>query len=207
MFKLRPWRPAPPVACPPLGLALGLAATLAMAGSAPADADRLPVIAHSPTNWTAQRWPDIRAPTVRPLLAARLDLCRDQGFDDVLLAYPDGYAHGSGFALIPAQQLEFDRWLAAAAHARSLAVGLVNDLGQAGDLAPAFDFMVAEGCMPAGGCGGVRPFLTAGKPVYLVAFTHQRQRMDAYGAAATAVAAPLIFKIQSLNGKLHRRCA
>ena len=273
MFQFGLWRPASVAACRRLGLALGLAATLAMAGSVPADAGWLPVngqrfdlqlsapfdlirptnilalglfattpervrqlrakgvavvcqltaglwenwrpdapgfpaaaLGRSPTGWTAQRWLDIREPAVRPLLAARLDLCRDRGFDGVLLADLDGYAQGSGFALTPAQQLEFDRWLAAAAHARGMAVGLLNDLAQAAELAPAFDFLVADGCMPAGGCGSVRPFLAADKPVFLIAYTNQPQRMDAYCAAATAVAAPLIFKTQSLNGKLHHRC-
>ena len=126
-------------------------------------------LGRSPTGRTAQRWLDLRAPALRPLLAARLDLCRERGFDGVLLADLDGYTQGSGFALTPAQQLDFNRWLAAAAHARGLAVGLGNDLGQAAELAPAFDFLVADGCMPAGGCGGVRPFLAAGKPVFLIA--------------------------------------
>ena len=43
MFKFRLWRPASVAACRRLGLALGLAATLAMAGSVPADAGWLPV--------------------------------------------------------------------------------------------------------------------------------------------------------------------
>ena len=73
-------------------------------------------------------------------------------------------------------------------------------------LATAFDFLVADDCVAKNDCAGVRPFLAAGKPVYLVAYTNVPHRMDAYCALAAKVGAPLIFKAQSLNGKLHRRC-
>jgi len=38
----------------------------------------------------------------------RLDLCRDHGFDGVLLADLDGYTKVSGFPLTPADQLAFN---------------------------------------------------------------------------------------------------
>ena len=163
-------------------------------------------LGRSPTGWRGQRWLDVRHLGLRPVLEKRLDLCRARGFDGVLLAGLDGHAHGTGFDLKPAQQLAFARWLAEAAHARGLAAGMVNNLGQAAELAGAFDFLVADRCVAAGDCAGVRPFVEAGKPVYLVAYTNQARRMDAYCALAAEVAAPLIFKTQYLNGKLHRRC-
>jgi hypothetical protein len=163
-------------------------------------------LGRSPSGWRGQRWLDVRHPGLRPILEKRLDLCRQRGFDGVLLAGLDGHEHGSGFDLKPHQQLEFNRWLAEVAHARGLAAGIVNDLGQAAELARSFDFLVADRCVAEGECTGVRPFLEAGKPVYLVAYTNQARRMDAYCALAAEVGAPLIFKTQYLNGKLHRRC-
>jgi hypothetical protein len=163
-------------------------------------------LGRSPTGWRGQRWLDVRHLGLRPVLEKRLDLCRARGFDGVLLAGLDGHAHGTGFDLKPAQQLAFARWLAEAAHARGLAAGMVNNLGQAAELAGAFDLLVADRCVAAGDCAGVRPFVKAGKPVYLVAYTNQARRMDAHCALAAAVGAPLIFKTQYLNGKLHRRC-
>jgi hypothetical protein len=124
----------------------------------------------------------------------------------VLFTDADGYARASGLALTPQDQLAFNRWLAEAAHARGLAAGIRNDLTQARELAPAFDFLVADSCAAAGDCGGVRPYLAAGKAVFLVAYTNLPQRMDAYCAVAARTGIPLIFKTQSLNGKLHRRC-
>jgi hypothetical protein len=164
-------------------------------------------LGRSPAGWHGQRWLDVRHPGLRPILEKRLDLCRQRGFDGVLLAGLDGHAQNSGFDLKPQQQLAFNRWLAEAAHARDLAAGIVNDLGQAAELAIAFDFLVADRCVAEGGCAGAWPFLAAGKPVYLVAYTNQARRMDAYCALAAEVEAPLIFKTQYLNGKLHRRCS
>jgi hypothetical protein len=163
-------------------------------------------LGRSPTGWRGQRWLDVRHPGLRPILEKRLDLCRARGFDGVLLAGLEGPAQSTGFDLTPAQGLAFARWLAAAAHARGLAAGMVNNLGQAAALAGAFDLLVADRCVAAGDCAGVRPFQEAGKPVYLVAYTNQARRMDAHCALAAEVGAPLIFKTQYLNGKLHRRC-
>ena len=83
----------------------------------------------------------------------------------------------------------------------------MGDLPQAAELAAAFDFLVADGCVPGGDCAGaVRPFLVAGKPVHLVAYTNSMRRMNEACALAAKLGVPLIFKTQFLNGKLHRRC-
>ena len=163
-------------------------------------------LGRSPSGWRGQRWLDVRHPGLRPILERRLDLCRQRGFDGVVLAGLDGHERDPGFDLTPQQQLAFNRWLAEAAHSRGLAAGIVNDLGQAAKLTASFDFLIADRCAAAGDCAAVRPFLEAGKPVYLVAYTNQARRMDAYCAVAAEVGAPLIFKTQFLNGKLHRRC-
>jgi hypothetical protein len=165
------------------------------------------VLGRSPGSSPAERLVDVRAAAaLRPILERRLDLCRDRGFAGVLFTAADGYARASGFALSPQDQLAFNHWLAEAAHARGLAAGIWNDLAQAHELAPAFDFLVADGCAAAGDCGGVRPYLAAGRAVFLVAYTNLPRRMDAYCAVAAQTGAPLILKTQSLNGKLHRRC-
>ena len=140
-------------------------------------------------------------------MGARLDLCRARGFDAVLFVDVDSYTAATGFALTAEQQLAVNQGLAAAARARGLAAGIVNDLAQASQLAPAFDFVVADRCVAEGDCAGVQPFLAAGKPAYLVGYTIRPAQMNAYCATAAALGAPLILKTMSLNGKLHRRCA
>ena len=164
------------------------------------------LLGRSPGSSRAEKLVDVRGAALRRIMEQRLNLCRDRGFGGVLFTDVDGYAQASGFALTPQDQLAFNRWLAEAAHARGLAVGIWNDLAQAHELAPAFDFLVADGCAAAGDCSGVRPYLAAGKAVLLVAYAHLPQRMDAYCAAAAPIGVSLILKTQSLNGKLHRRC-
>lgn len=56
----------------------------------------------------------------------------------------DGFANANGKGLTAADQLAFNSWLADAAHARGLAVGLKNDVAQIPQLAPKFDFFVNE---------------------------------------------------------------
>ena len=165
-----------------------------------------PALGGSPLSRPGQRWLDIRRPELRPILERRLDLCRDRGFDGILLTGLDGYVRGSGFALEPEQQLAFNRWLAEAAHQRGLAAGIMNDLGQAAELATAFDFLVADACVAQRDCTQAEPFLRAGKPVHLVGYTNVARRMDEACALAGTIGAPLIIKTQSLNGKLHRSC-
>ena len=118
------------------------------------DAAGLPggALGGSAAGWPGERWVDIRHPALRPFLERRLDLCRARGFDGVLLADLDGYAHAPGFPYSRADQVAFDLWLAGAAHERGLAAGLVDDPGQAGELAHAFDFLVASDCLDGAGC-------------------------------------------------------
>lgn len=174
------------------------------------DANRFPreALGRSYAGWQGQRWLDVRHPGLRPILEKRIDLCRERGFDGVLLAGLDGYAHATGFDLTPADQLAFNRWLAEAAHARGLGVGLLGDLAQAAELATAYDFLVADGCaMAADGCrAAAEPFHALGKPVYLVAYTNSPRKMDTACGVAAELGLPLIFKTQYPNGKLHRRC-
>lgn len=121
--------------------------------------------------WPGERWLDIRRwDTLRPILAARLRACRDKGFDGVEPDNLDGYANGSGLRLTAADQLTFNRRVAALAHGYGLAVGLKNDVEQATALEPAFDFAVNESCAVYDECGALAAFVAAGKPVFHVEY-------------------------------------
>jgi hypothetical protein len=165
------------------------------------------LIGASQSGWQGERWLDIRAQdALRPLLARRLDLCRSKGFDGVLLRNVDGYAHRTGFPLTARDQLVHNRWLAAEARARGLAVGLMNTLELAPELVADVDFAVAEGCFQANSCEALLAFRRADKPAYVVEYTNVRRKMDAYCAQAADLDLQLVFKTKSLNGKIHRRC-
>jgi hypothetical protein len=128
--------------------------------------------------WPGERWLDVRQLGVlEPVLAARMDLCRQKGFDGVEPDNVDGYANDSGFDLTAADQLAFNRMLARLAHDRGLEVGLKNDLDQVDALAPDFDFAVNEQCLQYDECDALEPFVAVGKPVYHVEYEIPLSRM------------------------------
>jgi len=121
--------------------------------------------------WEQERWLDIRRLDVLgPIMERRLDLCRRKGFDGVEADNVDGYANRTGFPLTAADQLRYNRFLADAAHARGLSIGLKNDLEQAAALEPHFDFAIVEQCFQYGECGLLDPFARAGKAVFAVEY-------------------------------------
>lgn len=118
-----------------------------------------------------ERWLDVRdIPGLAPVMRARLDLCREKGFDAVELDNVDGYVNASGFPLSASDQLAYNRFLAGEAHARGLAVALKNDLDQVAELEPDFDLAINEQCFQYRECDGLEPFVDAGKPVLHVEY-------------------------------------
>jgi hypothetical protein len=118
-----------------------------------------------------ERWLDIRATDVLgPIMKARLDLCHSKGFDGVGVDNVDGYANTTGFPITAADQLAYNRFLATEAHARSLSIGLANDLNQAADLLGDFDWILDEQCFEYNECNRLQPFVDAGKAVFHVEF-------------------------------------
>lgn len=127
--------------------------------------------------WPGERWLDVRRiDLLGPILADRLDMCRAKGFDGVEFDNVDGYANRSGFPLTAADQLAFDKWLAARAHERGLAVGLKNTLDLADELEPHFDFAILEQCFWYRECSLAAPFVDAGKSVVDIEYDLARRQ-------------------------------
>ncbi|WP_430868339.1 endo alpha-1,4 polygalactosaminidase [Demequina aurantiaca] len=121
--------------------------------------------------WPDERWLDIRQLDVlMPIMAARMDLCAEKGFDAVEPDNVDGYQNDSGFSLTAKDQAAYNRALADLAHERGLAVGLKNDLDQVALLQPVFDFAVNEQCFEYDECSVLSAFINAGKPVFHVEY-------------------------------------
>jgi hypothetical protein len=122
-------------------------------------------------DWPGEHWFDIRRLDVLgPILKRRLDLCVQKGFDAVEPDNVDAYANDSGFPLKAADQLRFNRYIARAAHARGLSVGLKNDLDQAAALEPDFDWALNEQCFQYTECDRLQPFVRAGKAVFVAEY-------------------------------------
>jgi hypothetical protein len=131
-----------------------------------------PVKGKALDGWPGEQWLDVRQwDALRPLIEARMDLCRSKGFDGIELDNVDGYQNDTGFPLTASDQLTFNRALAASAHARGLSVGLKNDLDQVTDLVGNFDWALNEECFTYDECDQLHPFVAAGKAVFNVEYT------------------------------------
>jgi len=123
------------------------------------------------SGWPGEKWLDIRnLDALKPILDARFDLCKAKGFDSVEPDNVDGYTNKTGFPLTAADQIKFNTYLANAAHARGLSVGLKNDLDQVAELQPVFDWALNEQCFQYKECGTLLPFINAGKAVFEVEY-------------------------------------
>jgi len=112
------------------------------------DAGELPDDALGDTmeDWEDERWLDVTSEGVRQVMLDRLDLAVSRGCDGVEPDNVDGYANRNGVGLNATEQLEYNRFIADAAHERGLSVGLKNDVDQLEDLLPWFDWALNEEC-------------------------------------------------------------
>jgi hypothetical protein len=149
-----------------------------------ADAASFPssVLGKTMEGWPDERWLDIRQiALIGPILEKRMDTCVAKGFDGLDPDNVDGTSNATGFALKPADQLTFNRWLATQAHRRGLAIALKNDPDQAATLAPEFDAAVVEQCVQYDECEAFSSFVAAGKPVFDIEYSVSASRFCPVG--------------------------
>jgi hypothetical protein len=161
--------------------------------------------------WAGERWLDTRSANVRAIMAARLALARSKGCDGVEPDNVDGYANATGFALTASDQIDYNRTLAASAHAQGLAVALKNDVAQLEALQPSFDFAVNEQCHEYAECGGYSVFTTQGKPVFNAEYKssyvdNTNGARDALCVAATAQGLRTLVLPLALDGSFRYSC-
>jgi endo-alpha-1,4-polygalactosaminidase (GH114 family) len=130
------------------------------------------VLGNDYDGWPGEKWLDIRrTDLLGPIMGARFDQCRDKGFDGLEPDNIDGYTNATGFPLTAADQIAYNEWLAAQAHARGLSIGLKNDSDQVTDLLPHFDWALTEDCFDQSWCDQLSPFVSAGKAVFMAEYT------------------------------------
>lgn len=129
--------------------------------------------------WNDERWLDVSNPAAFELVERRLDLAVERGCDGVEPDNVDGYVNRSGFPISPAEQLQFNRFIADQAHMRSLSVGLKNDIDQLEELEPWFDWALNEECHEYEECGVYTPFRRAGKAVFHTEYVSDFSRAEA----------------------------
>src|SRR5437667_2957795 len=114
-----------------------------------ADAGQFPAsVLGNKNGWPGEKWLDIRQiSTLGPIMSARIQKCKQPGFDGIEFDNVDGYANRTGFPLTAADQFNYNTYLANLAHQNGLSAALKNDLGQLSDLKPYFDYAINEQCM------------------------------------------------------------
>lgn len=138
-----------------------------------------------------ERWLDIRdvnpeksstGTALARILRARFDRAMNMGCDGVepdnMDVYDETAHEPSGFPLTYEDQIYFNLWVADEVHQRGMAVGLKNDINQAGDprIVNAFDFVVSEECVQYDECSYFSSFIDAGKPVFLAEYDYQPEQ-------------------------------
>jgi hypothetical protein len=137
------------------------------------DANQFPAsVLGSKNGWPGEKWLDIRQTSILlPIMEARVQKCRQAGFDGVEWDNVDGFSNRTGFPLTANDQLVYDASLANLAHSYGLTVALKNDVEQLPDLAPYVDYAVNEQCQQYNECGGYTTYFTnAGKAVFQVEY-------------------------------------
>jgi hypothetical protein len=138
------------------------------------DANRFPpeLLGKEYDGWPGEKWLDIRRiDLLRPIMCARLDLCKQKGFDAVEPDNIQVHDNDTGFPITYADQLAYAGWLAEQAHARGLAIGLKNAADMLTEALPCFDFAITEDCFVQGWFEQVLPFIAAGKAVFAAEYT------------------------------------
>lgn len=149
------------------------------------DAGQFPpsVIGAQDGNWAGSKWLDIRqVETLRPIMQARMQMCKDKGFDAIEPDEIDGWENNSGFPLTYADQLTYNRALADWAHAIGMSIGQKGDIIQVRDLVASFDWTLNEECFQYSECTnpwnpttgqtqiGLQAYVQAGKAVWVAEY-------------------------------------
>jgi hypothetical protein len=170
------------------------------------DAKRFPrsVIGRRYEGFPDERWLDVaHFHRFAPILERRFRLCAHKGFDAVEPDNLAGFENKTGFPLTAADQLRFNRWVAARVHALGMAVALKNDPQQVPALLGRFDFAIVEQCFQYEECGSYEPFVRGGKAVFEAEY--ELEPGD-YCSAAASLGFSAIGKSYDLFARPWRTC-
>jgi hypothetical protein len=138
-------------------------------------------------------------------MGARMDVCKEKGFDAVEPDNMDGYQNRTGFRITYAQQLRYNTFLAEAAHERGLAIAMKNDPDQVEDLVDLYDFAITENCFEWNWCSEMSPFIGQNKAVLAAEYTDTGARPSRFCPKAETLQFDAILKKRNL-GAWRRSC-
>jgi hypothetical protein len=158
------------------------------------------VIGNDYEDWPGERWLDVsNIGALGPIMEARLDLCKEKGFDGVDPDNLDGYYQDTGFEITVEDQLAYLQWLAESAHERGLALGLKNVPELAAQLEPVYDWALTESCFAQSWCGEMSIFIENGKPVFAIEYVEEGMALDDFCAQAAELGFSAILKNRELD--------
>jgi hypothetical protein len=143
------------------------------AGSFPAS-----ILGKTMNGYPDEKYLDIRSQTTKDLIVKRLDVAKSKGCDGIEPDIDDAYFEGSGatgFPITYQDQVSYDTYMANAAHARGMSMGLKNgaDAQFVKDMLPAIDWVLNEQCNQYTECDVYAPVIAAGKAVFQVEYSVQ----------------------------------
>ncbi len=132
------------------------------------DAAQFPdtVIGKDYPGWPGEKFVDIRAQALRDIMAKRLDVCRQKGFDAVEPDNMDVFEADSGFPLTRADGIDYAQWLAEQSHRRGMAIVQKNASSIVRDIRASYDGALTEDCYDGGWCADMQPYLDHNQPVF-----------------------------------------
>ncbi|WP_158608017.1 endo alpha-1,4 polygalactosaminidase [Nocardia panacis] len=158
------------------------------------------------SSYPNERWLNIkpgrgRLEFLADIMEKRMRLCRQAGFDAVDPDWADGWLHNDENrlpTLTAADQLAYNRMLAALAHRNGLAIALKNDTVQAAELAADYDLAIIESCQwngadiqpcaPLVGDATTPGFVQLNKPVLHVEYLNSDEDPPAHNPNGTPAA-------------------
>lgn len=172
------------------------------------DADNFPeeIIGRDYDGWDGEKWLDIRRMDIlKPIMIARLDMCKAKGFDGVEPDNIDIFWEDTGFDLSRNDQISYNIWLAEQAHQRGLSIGQKNGADMAKELEPYFDWAMTEGCFSSQWCLDMLPYTRNGKSVFAAEYTDNLKTIDQLCDISKKIGLSLILKNRNL-AKWRQSC-
>ena len=104
-------------------------------------------------DWPDSFWLDIRRISeLEPIMKARMQECKTEGFDAIEPDEIDGWENDTGFPLTYQDQLNYNKALARWAHELGMSIGQKGDIIQTRDLVNDFDWTLNEQCFEFDEC-------------------------------------------------------
>lgn len=129
------------------------------------------IIGNAYPGWPGEWWLNTRdINALAPVMRARMDACKNKGFDAIDADNVNGYVNNTGFNLSRSDSVAYIKWLAAEAHARGMAFSLKNSESLIDDVIDHVDMLQSESCYVYNNCDNARKMSARDKAVFAVEY-------------------------------------